>query len=255
MRKYQLQTSLTMNFRMLLRRKIVLAMLILIPSLFILIVRLTSSKNTVFFQLGITNENNLIKQVQGNLILVFVTLATIGFLASFLALNVTQQYHNINRRLVICGYYPSELILSGLIVILSMIFIIVIPIGFCMSFFFDPTYRANMILGFLFEGLIYGCYGMLVGSIIKAELEGTLLILLLANIDVGWLQNPVFYAQSRNKTIIELLPAYYPSQMALASAFTNYSITHAIFLSAVYMFVLLVLALFIFYHSTKIKTR
>jgi hypothetical protein len=80
-------------------------MLIIIPTLFILIVRLTSSKDTFFFQLGIGDENNSIEQVQGNLILVFVTLATIGFLASFLALNVTQQYNNINRRLVICGYY------------------------------------------------------------------------------------------------------------------------------------------------------
>jgi len=240
---------------MLLRRKIVLAMLIIIPTLFILIVRLTSSKNAFFFQLGIGDENNSIEQVQGNLILVFVTLATIGFLASFLALNVTQQYNNINRRLVICGYYPSEIILPGLVVILSMIFIIVIPIGLCMSFFFDPMCRVNMILGFLFEGLIYGCYGMLIGSIIKAELEGTLLVILLANIDVGWLQNPVFYAQARNKTIIELLPAYYPSQIALASAFTKYSITNAILLSAAYMLAFLVLALFIFYHSTRIGSH
>src|SRR5215831_12889103 len=173
MRRYQLMTSLAMNFRMLLRRKIVLAMLIIIPTLFIFIVRLTSSTDTIFFQLGIGNENNSIRQVQGNVILVFVTMATIGFLASFLALNVTQQYNNINRRLVICGYYPSEIILSGLIVILSMIFFVVISIGLCMSFFFDPLYRLNMITGFLFEGIIYACYGMLVGSIVKAELEGT----------------------------------------------------------------------------------
>jgi hypothetical protein len=239
---------------MLLRRKIVLSMLVIIPVLFIFIVQLTSSKDIVYFQLGIGGDNNSIKEVQGNLILVFVTMATIAFLTSFLALNVTQQYNNINRRLVLCGYQPSEIILSGLIVILSMIFIVVIPIGLCMSFFFHPMYRVSMIFGFLLVALIYGCYGMLIGSIIKGELEGTLLIILLANIDVGWLQNPVFYAQARNKGLIELLPAYYPSQIALASAFTNYSVINAILMSAAYILVFIVPALFIFYHSMRIKS-
>jgi len=100
MRKYQLITSLKMNFRMLFRKKLVLGILIIIPTFFILILRLTTSQNTIFFQLGIGEKNKLIRQVHANVSLVFVTVAMIGFLASFLALNVTQQYNNINRRLL-----------------------------------------------------------------------------------------------------------------------------------------------------------
>lgn len=72
---------------------------------------------------------------------------------------------------------------------------------------------------------VYGGYGFLAGSIIKGELEGVLLILLLVNIDVGWLQNPVFYAEAHNQMLIKYLPAYFPSQTSIIAAYTDYSIT------------------------------
>lgn len=40
---------------------------------------------------------------------------------------------------------------------------------------------------------MYSCYGLMVGAISLHELEGIFLIVLLANIDVGWLQNPSYY--------------------------------------------------------------
>src|SRR5215471_15113048 len=138
MRKHPFFTSLGMNFRMLLRRKIILILLIVIPSLFILMVQLTSSEKDIVFRLGISDPNKLVKAPQVNVALVFITIATIGFLSSFLALNLTQQYNKVNRRLVICGYRPAEIILSGLGVMFFMIFIVVICIGVSLLFFFEP---------------------------------------------------------------------------------------------------------------------
>ena len=86
--------SYKMNMIMLLRRRVVISLLTIIPCLFIAVVRLTSSEREVFFKLGISQSNELIKGVEVNVALVFVSLATIGFLASFLSLNLVQEYES-----------------------------------------------------------------------------------------------------------------------------------------------------------------
>ena len=88
---------------------------------------------------------------------------------------------------------------------------------------------------------------MLVGALLKGELEGILLITLLANIDVGWLQNPIFYAGALNKIIIRVLPAFYPSQVSIISSFTGHPVLKPLMLSLVYGMILLFISLLIYW--------
>jgi ABC-2 type transport system permease protein len=253
MRWQRFMISLNMHFRMLMRRQIVLLLLSIIPCLFILMVQITSSKNKVFFQIGVAASKTMVTAPEVNVALIFITLATTGFLASFLSLNLVQQYQEVNRRLVICGYHPGELILSGLIVMIAMILLLVTCIGSAILFFFQPENVVYMMLGLLFTGLIYGSYGILVGSLVKGELEGTLLVILLANIDAGWLQNPLFFSEARNKFIIQLLPAYYSSQISIAATFTHSSFEKPILRSIIYTTIFLGVALAISYYRMRIK--
>lgn len=242
-----------MHFKMLIRRKIVLLLLSVIPCIFILVVHLTSSKNEIFFELGMADIKTMIRAPQVNVALIFVTLATTGFLSSFLSLNLVQQYLGVNRRLVTCGYHPGELILSGLFIMFVMNLILVIFIGSAIMLFFQPVNPGTMMLGILFIGLTYGSYGILVGSLVKGELEGTLLVILLANIDAGWLQNPLFFAEARNKFVIQLLPAYHSSQISIAAAFTNLSLLKPILASLIYTTAFLGIALIISYYKMRVK--
>jgi hypothetical protein len=102
-------------------------------------------------------------------------------------------------------------------------------------------------------GFVYGCYGLTVGSLISGELEGILLIVLLVNIDVGWLQNPVFYAEAQNQIIIQYLPAYFPSQTAIISAFTDYSVLNGALNSFIYGILFLLLSMLIFSKRMSVK--
>jgi hypothetical protein len=102
-------------------------------------------------------------------------------------------------------------------------------------------------------GYVYGCYGMLVGAIFKRELEGILFIVLLANFDVGWLQNPIYYAEAQNKAIIRYLPGYFPSQLSMVSAFTGHSIVQPLLGSLAYGTVLLIGAMLIFGWRMRIR--
>ena len=246
--------GLLMHFKMLFRRKTVLLLLAGIPCLFIFMVHLTSSSKDVVFQLGIASKKTLIRTPEINMALVFVTMATIAFLSSFLSLSLVQQNKDVNRRLVISGYRPSELILSVAVVIVLMIFLLVVYIGLVIMFFFEPLHTGNMMSGLFLTGLIYGGYGIMIGSVVKGELEGTLLVILLANIDAGWLQNPLFFAEARNKLIIQLLPAYAPSQVSIASAFTNVSIQESLINSVLYTIGFTSLATIISYYKMRINS-
>ena len=92
----------------------------------------------------------------------------------------------------------------------------------------------------------------MIASMVKGELEGTLLVILLANIDAGWLQNPLFFAEARNKLVIQALPAYSPSQVSICSAFTNVSIQTPLINSVLYTIVFTSLAIIISYYNMRI---
>ena len=111
----------------------------------------------------------------------------------------------------------------------------------------------SFIFGLMLIGFVYGCYGLAIGSLIRGKLEGVFFIVMLANIDSGWLQNPMYYAEAHNNVIIRYLPAYYPSQSAVIAAFTDYSGGQAIFYSFLYGTGFLIMALLIFYRKMRIR--
>ncbi len=174
-----------MILRMLVRRRVVIVMFIVIPAVFLSVVALTTSNRILPFGLSSLQNNPFIEISENKISLLFFSNAVTGFLASFLALNLIQNNNDENRRLIICGYHPLELLLSNFISLLVAIFIIAVYVSLLTSVFFSIKHFLLLILGLSLMGFVYGCYGLLVGSLIKGELEGVLLIVLLVNIDAG----------------------------------------------------------------------
>lgn len=246
-------TSLFMILRMLIRRRIVLILLMVIPAVFLITVELTTSDRTLPFKLASLDQNNIIDVSQRGISLVFFAVASVGFLLSFLGLNLIQKNSEINRRLVICGYHPLDLLASNLLALFILIVIISIYVGILLSLLFPVNHIGSLIFGLALSGFVYGCYGLVIGSLIKGELEGILLIVLLANIDAGWLQNPLFFAEAQNQEIIKYLPAYYPSQSSIIAAFTDLSAVKASLSSLLYGAGFLVLSMLVFFNKMRIR--
>ncbi len=205
------------------------------------------------FRLASLEKDVFIEVSEKAISLVFFAIASVGFLLSFLGLNLIQKNSEINQRLVICGYHPIELLVSNLLSLFILILLISTYVGFLCRAFFPIDHLWMMILGLAMNGFVYGCYGMVVGSLIKGELEGILLIVLLANIDAGWLQNPLFYAEAENQAIIRFLPAYFPSQSAIIAAFTDFSAIKASLSSLLYGAGFLALSMMIFFTKMSVK--
>jgi hypothetical protein len=127
---------------------------------------------------------------------------------------------------VLCGFRASELIVARLVVLLGIIALTTLYAGLGLELFTrlglftTPRSFAGVLAGFAVSAFVYGCYGLLVGTLLAHELESIFAILVLVNVDAGWLQNPIYYRNAGAKWLIEALPAHSPSQIAYLSAFT-----------------------------------
>jgi len=246
-------TGLSMILRMLVRQKIVIILLLIIPVFFLTIVEFTTSDRLLPFQLASLEDDVFINISEKGISFIFFAVASSGFLVSFLALNLIQKNNEVNRRLIICGYHPNELLISILTALLLVILLIAGYVGLLTNLYYPIDHPGRFMLGLVLIGFVYGSYGLLVGSLIKGELEGILMIVLLVNIDVGWLQNPLFYAESQNQIIIKFLPAYFPSQTAIITAVTDYSATAAAIKGIFYGLVFLITSMLVFFFKMRTK--
>ncbi|MCA1625605.1 MAG: ABC transporter permease [Acidobacteria bacterium] len=253
MRLTYIKTSAVMTMREMARNRFALILLFTIPVLFFTLVSLTMGDNLVAFKLASISEETIVEVSAQKQSLIFIGVAAVGLLTSFLAMNLIQKDSDVNRRLILCGYRPSELIFAKLVVLLCVVVLISCYVGAILMLFFRPENFPFVILGFALAGFVHSCYGLLVGAIVRREMEGILLIVLLVNIDSGWLQNPIFYAEAQNKTLIRFLPAYFPSQASIVSAFTDYGISNPIVGSIIYGSGLLLISLAIYFWRMKIK--
>lgn len=244
-------TGLGMVFKMLFRRRIIILSLAVLPVVFLSVVQLTASDRIIPFRLASLDENIFLEEVQRGVSLVFFSVTSAGFLVSLLALSLIQIDREVNRRLVICGYHPFELLISNLLFLLIMIIAIATYLGLLTHSFYRVDHLLPYISGLMLIGIVYGCYGLMVGSLVDGKLEGIFMIVLLANIDVGWLQNPTYYAEAHNNVIIRYLPGYYPSQAAIIGAFTDYPAGNPRIFSLLYGSVFLIFSLLIFYNRMR----
>ncbi|WP_297695310.1 ABC transporter permease [uncultured Eudoraea sp.] len=249
----RIMISFKMTLLMLLRRRIVLILIAVIPVVFLMIVGLTSTERPLPFRLASLSEETIITVSEKGINYVFFAVSSVGFLLSFLAMNLIQKDKDTTRRLIICGYSPNEIVIAKLATAFVFMLLIATYVGCIMNALYNVNNLFLFLVSLVSIGYVYGCYGLLVGSLIKRELEGILMIVLLVNIDVGWLQNPLFYEEAQNQLIIRYLPAYYPSQSSMISAFTEYSIGHSIALGLLYGSIFLILSLIIYYRTMKVN--
>ncbi len=84
--------------------------------------------------------------------------------------------------------------------------------------YLEPLHLDRVALGFFLGGLTYGILGLCLGAAAAHELEGIFAIVLFTNIDVGWLQNPIYYASSAQRGLIDGLPGHHPTQIAITTS-------------------------------------
>lgn len=238
-----------------LRNRIVALLLLTIPLLFFTVTRYTTGTMPLLFKLASVSDQATVSVPQRNMALVFIALAVAGLLSSLLSFYLIQDQKPEHKRLILCGFRSSEIIMSKFILLMIIIFMISVYTSFINRIFINPQNDWGLLLGLMLIGFVYGSYGMLIGTFSRGDLEGILFIVLLTNLDIAWLQNPVYFIGAQNKDFIKALPSFFPSQVGIVSAFSDFGISGSLIGSMIYGSVFPGTAMCIYYLRMRILKR
>jgi len=219
MRLAYVRTSALMSSRELGRQRLVLALALMVPAVFFGVVLATTASREVPVMLAAAGRSVVTVDARRQALL-FISIAAAGLISAFIAANLVQRQQDVSRRLVLCGYRAAELLLARLLVLLVVIVAAALYTWLMLALVARPVAAPGVAAGIALAALVYGCYGLLVGVTFRRDLEAVFAILVLVNIDAGWLQNPIYYEGARARWLIEVLPAHFPSQIAYVTAFT-----------------------------------
>lgn len=231
----------------LLRRRLTLVLLFVVPALFDAVVLATTGRRDVPVVLASLGGPDAARVLDDrDLSLVFMGTAAVCFLTCFLAFHLVQGRRATDARLVLCGFRPHELVASKLLALVVLVAALSVYELLILRACFAPKHVAGLAEGLFLGGLVYACVGLLVGAVSRQALEGIFVIVLLTNVDVGWLQNPVYFATASHPRVIESLPGHHPAQLAIVGAFTDETARGATLASFAYAVTVLASAVLVF---------
>jgi hypothetical protein len=163
---------------------------------------------------------NVFIQVSGrDLTLLTAGLYAITLIVGFMLFTSTRKNTQFDRRLVLCGYPQSQLILAKLTALVAVAMMVSFYTSIVLFAFWQPGSLPLVWLGFFCAALIYGALGLLLGVLVRGELEGFFLIIMVSLIDTS-LQNPLGNPVA-NQDFLRWFPSYAPMQFIVAGAFNQ----------------------------------
>jgi hypothetical protein len=251
-------TAAAMTVRELARKRLVLVLALCVPVVLFAAEFATEGNQIVRVRFAAAAERvRSVEELDQSLL--FISIAATGLISAFFASSLIQRQLDANRRLVLCGFRATELITARLAVLLGIIAAAALYTWFALEvftrleLFTRPRFSVGVLLGITVGAFVYGCYGLLVGTLFRSELESIFAIIVLINVDAGWLQNPIYYQNAGSKWLIEALPAHYPSQIAYLSAFTSEPIGRLVAYGLAYGAVFLLAALVLYAGRMSVK--
>jgi hypothetical protein len=152
-----------------------------------------------------------------NLTLITAGLSSITLITGFVVFAVVRRSRAFDRRLVLSGYRPAALIAAKTGGALVQAVAIGAYATIVMLFFWRPAGVWAVAVTFMLAAATYAALGLLIGVLVRGDLEGFFLIIMVSLLDT-FLQNPVDNPLA-NKPILEFFPSYGSTQFAAAGAF------------------------------------
>ncbi len=238
----------------LLRNKFGLILLFVIPGVFLVVANLTAGEIRIPIKLYFYAEIKSVMLTQKDISLLFMSAAVCGFLAAFYASILFHQNFQFFRYCGSMGLSPYKFLIARFSFFMTVVLVLAMFMALVINIILPFGRFEIMLIGFILLGATYGAYGGIVGVLCKDYLVALLLIILLANFDAGWLQNPVFYSYAQETEFIHWLPAFYPCQLIFSAIYDKDINLWAGFLSFCYSFFLLVILYLLVHFKMKVVT-
>ncbi|MEU3662492.1 polyprenyl synthetase family protein [Streptomyces sp. NPDC032940] len=214
-------TSFTTALRFVLaahvRNRLALFLAVAFPLVWIFLTRTYGYHVTLHFQVfpagGYINADNN-RTMQLNSAMNAVTVTT-----GFMTFMETLKSGPLDRRLVLAGYRRHHLMAAKVAALLVIAAALAAYTVLLLRLSFHQEQMGALALAFFTANAAFGGIGIMLGTLLRGELEGFFAIIMTSIIDNG-LQNPGMNPPA-DQPGLRLLPLHGPSQAAWASAFTE----------------------------------
>jgi hypothetical protein len=227
--------SVRTNVRSFTREPFTLALLLLVPVVSIQLYGLSVGGIADFGLFETDVPLQFIGKITGA---VFATSALAGILGLFQSLSV----RTADSRLVISGYHQLELAAArfATIVVTALIVAVVTTISLERSISGHLASRAITVAGLFVAGVLYGVLGVLIGSVLPRSLEGSLVLVALA--DVGAIVASGLFPIGDSLT--HLFPLSHPHDIVLQAVVEGSAATAHVLPALGYLLVVVLLTAF-----------
>jgi hypothetical protein len=216
----RLLTAFSMTLREFLRRRGMILFMMLIPVVSFASVYVALPDTPVSLE---AIENDVRVQVDLDQVALFggvMALIYVAIMAGITGFYVMSSAIKTDRRLILAGCTPLELVTARCLVLLVLDVGIMVLQLIIMLFFFTPVQFFPYALSLFWAAMVYGIYGALFATLIRNELGGLLAVVFFANFDVGYFQLPG-YSNFIDEWWLQILPGYFPVQLAIDAGFTS----------------------------------
>jgi hypothetical protein len=152
-----------------------------------------------------------------NLGFISAGLNAVTLIVGFMLFVSTRKNMQFDRRLALCGFSQGLLIVAKLTALVVVSAIVSLYASLILFFFWHPSSLPVVWLGFFCSALSYGALGLLLGALVRGELEGFFLIIMISLIDT-LLQNPLGNPIA-NQPVLRWFPSFAPMQISVAGGF------------------------------------
>jgi hypothetical protein len=207
-------TATRLGFREQARRPLLLVLLVVLP--FFFITRAIARTEPTPRLIGLPGGGHVLttmKDVHG----ASMVTITVAFLAALCGAFIMRSAQNADRRLVVAGFRPIEAVLPRLAVLVAATGVVLVVSLAVTALRFTPRSWPAFIAGNLLAGLTYACIGALAGAL--GQLGATYLVLFLAMLGIGILQNPMF-GDGTPGSLAYAFPDYGAGRVVIDGAFS-----------------------------------
>ena len=213
--RQQLDTAIRLSLAGQVRNRFAWILLVAFVPVWYLLIGSMISHTRVAFLLRATGTTLVVDA--HNLTLISAGLSSITLITGFVVFATVRRSRAFDRRLVLSGYRPSALIAAKTCGALVQAVAIGAYAAIIMLFFWRPAGVWAIAVTFMLAAATYAALGLLIGVLVRGDLEGFFLIIMVSLLDT-FLENPVDNPLA-NKPILEFFPSYGPTQFAAAGAF------------------------------------
>ena len=180
-------------------------------------------------------------------------LNAVTLIVGFLMFSVTYRSGPFDRRLVAAGYPRPHLLAAKVTALTASSVVVAAYTSLVVFAYWRPEQLWLFALGMFTAAITYGGIGIVLGVLLRGELEGMFAIIMISLIDVG-LESPVVNAGSDND-LVRFLPMYGSMQAGVGAGFTRNVPWQQLAAVPAWWAVCSVIGLIAFHVRTRVYTR